>query len=138
MDEQRRQVLEMLAQGKVTAEGAERLIDALEREQPQLHPKATSRPKYLRVLVSEDQTDGGEPTHVDLRVPLKLLRAGVRLASLIPPRALNQVNTKLQSNGVPVDLVELKPQDLDDLIDHLDELTVDVDDAGTQVRIFCE
>jgi polyhydroxyalkanoate synthesis regulator phasin len=34
MNEQRRQILQMLAEGKITADEAERLIDALEREQP--------------------------------------------------------------------------------------------------------
>jgi polyhydroxyalkanoate synthesis regulator phasin len=35
MNEQRRQILEMLAEGKITADEAQRLIDALEREQPE-------------------------------------------------------------------------------------------------------
>ena len=34
MNEERRQVLQMLAEGKVTADEAERLIDALERDEP--------------------------------------------------------------------------------------------------------
>ncbi|MEK8105747.1 hypothetical protein NKG94_12490 [Micromonospora sp. M12] len=40
--------------------------------------------KYLRVLV--DATDNGEPSRVNVRVPLQLLRAGVRLAALVPRR----------------------------------------------------
>jgi hypothetical protein len=35
LDQQRRQVLEMLAEGTITVEQAERLIDALKREQPE-------------------------------------------------------------------------------------------------------
>ncbi len=38
MNEQRRQILQMLAEGKITADEAERLIDALEREQPESPP----------------------------------------------------------------------------------------------------
>jgi len=141
MNEQRRQILQMLAEGKITADEAERLIDALEREQPESPSGATARPKprpkYLRVLVVENP-GGDEPGLVNVRVPLNLLRAGVRLASLIPPQALSRVNDELSKSGVPIDLTELKPQHIEDLIDQLDDLTVDVDDRDTKVQVFCE
>jgi hypothetical protein len=143
MNEQRRQILQMLADGKITADEAERLIDALDREQPESPPGATPRPKprpkYLRVVVnSEDDSGGDGPSRVNVRVPLQLLRAGVRLTSLIPPQALTQVNTKLHESGVPIDLTQLKPQHIEELIEQLDELTVDVDEPGTKVQVFCE
>jgi polyhydroxyalkanoate synthesis regulator phasin len=141
MNEQHRQVLQMLAEGKITADEAERLIDALERQQPEspagAAPRSKPRPKYLRVLV-EDTSGGDVPTRVNVRVPLQLLRAGVRLTSLIPPRALTRINTELDKSGVPIDLTELKPQQLEELIEQLDELTVDVDDPGAKVQVFCE
>ncbi|SCG66302.1 SHOCT-like domain-containing protein [Micromonospora inositola] len=143
MNEQRRQVLEMLAEDKITADEAERLIDALEREQPESPPGAAPRPKprpkYLRVVVnSEDDSGGDGPSRVNVRVPLQLLRAGVRLTSLIPPQALTQVNTKLHESGVPIDLTQLKPQHIEELIEQLDELTVDVDQPDAKVQVFCE
>jgi hypothetical protein len=91
------------------------------------------------VLVeSADGTGDDGPSRLDIRVPLQLLRAGVRLTSLIPPRALTKVNAELERAGVPVDLGELKPQDLGELIDQLDDIAVDVDDPGDKVQIFCE
>src|SRR5215470_371449 len=143
MNEQRRQILQMLAEGKISANDAERLIDALEREQPKSPPGAgprpKPRPKYLRVVVnSEDESGGDGPSRVNVRVPLQLLRAGVRLTSLIPPQALTRVNAELNKSGVPIDLTELKPQQLEDLIEQLDEVTVDVDDHDTNVHVFCE
>ncbi|MGW0533287.1 SHOCT-like domain-containing protein [Streptomyces sp. NPDC003032] len=146
MDEQRRQILHMLAEGKITADEAERLIDALEREQPQpaQSPQAAAarqkaRPKYLRVVVNSTDDSGGDAaSRVDIQVPLQLLRAGVRLTSLIPPQALTKVNAHLGKSGVPIDLTELKPQHLEDLIDQLDEVTVDVDDPDAKVQVFCE
>ncbi|GGV30937.1 hypothetical protein GCM10010182_62760 [Actinomadura cremea] len=143
MNERRRQVLQMLAEGRITAGEAERLIDALARARPEApagvasSPKA--RPKYLRVVVSsEDDSGGGGPTRINIRVPLQLLRAGVRLASLVPPQALAKVNAELDKSGVPIDLTELKPQHIEELIEHLDDLTVDVDDPDAKVRVFCE
>lgn len=143
MNEQRRQILEMLAEGKITADEAERLIDALARQEPETAPGAAARtkprPKYLRLLVnSEDGSGGDGPTRVNVRIPLQLLRAGVRLTSLIPPHALTKVNAELAKSGVPIDLTELKPQHLEELIEQLDDVTIDVDDPDTQVQVFCE
>jgi hypothetical protein len=36
------------------------------------------------------------------------------------------------------DINQLKPENLEDLIDHLNDLQVDVDQEKTKVRIFCE
>jgi hypothetical protein len=142
MNEQRRQILQMLAEGKITADDAERLIDALEREQPESRPGAAPRPKprpkYLRVVMNAEEESGEGPSRVNIRVPLQLLRAGVRLTSLIPPQALAQINEQLHKSGVPIDLTQLKPQHIEELIEHLDELTVDVDDRSAKVQVFCE
>ncbi|MEV8451755.1 hypothetical protein AB0467_24470 [Streptomyces sp. NPDC052095] len=143
MDEQRRQVLRMLADGKITADEAERLIDALERDRPRERQEAASRPgtrrRYLRVMVVDTADTAGEgPSRVDIRVPLQLLRAGVRLTSLLPPRAVARANEELRRSGVPIDLAELKPKDLEELVDQLDEVSVDVEDPEAKVRIFCE
>jgi SHOCT-like protein len=143
MNEQRRQILQMLSEGKITADEAERLIDALEREQPESPPGAAPRPKprpkYLRVVVNSSDNFGGDgPGQVNVRVPLQLLRAGVRLTSLIPPQALSQVNVELNKSGVPIDLTQLKPQHIEELIEQLDDVTVDVDQPEAKVRVFCE
>jgi hypothetical protein len=143
MNEQRRQILQMLAESKITANEAERLIDALERQQPESPPGAAPRPKprpkYLRLVVnSEDDSSGDGPSRINIRVPLQLLRAGVRLTSLIPPQALTQVNAELTRSGVPIDLTQLKPQHVEELIEQLDELSVDLDQPDAKVQVFCE
>jgi hypothetical protein len=140
MNDQRKDVLGMLAEGKVTAEEAEQLIAALERDQPpaasSLDVRPTGKAKYLRVVV--DALEDGEPTRVNVRVPLQLLRAGVQLAALIPAQALDRANTELNKSGVPLDLTELKPAQLEALVEHLDEMTVEVDSPDAKVRVFCE
>lgn len=141
MNEQRRQILQMLAEGKITTEEAERLIDALEREQPESTPGAgprpNPRPKYLRVVVV-DNSNGDEPGLVNVRVPLQLLRAGVRLTSLIPAQALARVSAELNKSGVPINLTELKPQDIEEFIEQLGDIAVDVDEPDAKVHVFCE
>jgi polyhydroxyalkanoate synthesis regulator phasin len=141
MNEQRKDILDMLAEGKITAEEAEQLIAALERDQPQTSSsledaRPRGKAKYLRVLV--DSLEDGEPGRVNVRVPLQLLRAGVKLAALIPPQALERLNAELGKSGVPFDLSQLKPEQLEELVDHLDEMTLEVDQTDARVRIFCE
>ncbi|MBM2620755.1 hypothetical protein JIG36_35170 [Actinoplanes sp. LDG1-06] len=142
MNEQRRQILQMLSEGKVTADEAERLLDALDRQQPEppptpaAYPKA--RPKYLRVVVHSEEGGSDGPTRINVRVPIQLLRAGVKLASLVPPQALLKVNAELGKSGVPIDLTQLKPEQLEELIDQLDEVTIDVDDPGAKIQVFAE
>jgi hypothetical protein len=143
MNDDRRAILQMLADGKITADEAERLISAMERTGPTPRPAegpAASHnktpPKYLRVSVDADVH--GDATKVNIRVPMALLRAGVRLTSIIPPEARDQVNAELAKNGVPFDIGQLKPENLDELISHLDDLTVDVDSSDARVRVFCE
>ncbi|MFY9852487.1 MAG: hypothetical protein WAK26_01260 [Terracidiphilus sp.] len=144
MNENRKQILEMLAAGKITADEAERLIAALEYEPPASSgARAEDAPgktkaKYLRVLVEANEKGG--PMTVNVRVPMQLLRAGVRLASLIPVQAHDQFDSAMSRHGVPLTLSQIKPENLEELIDHLEDLTVDVNgnDDVAKVRVFCE
>ncbi|HEY1809748.1 MAG TPA: hypothetical protein VGG42_14370 [Acidobacteriaceae bacterium] len=156
MGDERRQVLEMLAAGKINAGEAERLLAALEggarNETAGSAASAASgaaagnktKPKYLRVLVEADESMTGlkgGPTTVNVRVPMQLLRAGVRLAGLIPQQAHDQLDAAFSKHGVPLSLSQIKPENLEELIDHLGDLTVDVDGKDgnpTKVKVFCE
>ena len=156
MNENRRQILEMLANGKINADEAERLLAAIEPDSSSTATKpganagagstaspGKARSKYLRVLVEADEAMTGMkgPTTVNVRVPMQLLRAGVRLASLIPAQAHEQLDEALSRHGVPLTLSQIKPENLEELIDHLEDLTVDVDGKDgnkTRVRVFSE
>jgi hypothetical protein len=143
MNENRRKILEMLAAGQITADEAERLLTALETESSSTNagsngPEAAKpKPKYIRVLVSEENREG-KPVKVNVRVPIQLLRWGVKLSSLIPPEARERVNFAMHRKGVTFDLGQIKPENVEEMIEHLNDLTVDVDDEKTTVRIFCE
>ena len=96
-----------------------------------------TRAKYLRVLVdANDDLEG--PTKVNVRVPMQLLRAGVRLTGVIPTRARDEVNAALRKEGITFDINNVTPQNLEELVEQLRELTVDVTNEHTKVRVFCE
>ena len=142
---ERRQVLEMLAQGKITPEDADRLLDKLESAAPPAaDPSAAglkmirevtgsadrvpANPKFLRVQV--DSSDGDK---VNIRVPLALVRTGVKLSAMMPKDA----NETLSEKGI--DLSNLSSLKGEELIEALRDLTVDVNSSdGDKVRIFCE
>jgi hypothetical protein len=141
MNEERRRILSMLSQGKITAEEAESLLDALP---PEAKPaavtgtaEAVGAPKYLRVVV-----EGGQGPHggkVNVRVPMNLIRAGVRLAAVLPNGVHDQVNKALKENGIEFDVSKIKPENLEELVEQLAELTVDVEgNDGERVKVFCE
>jgi hypothetical protein len=138
MNEERRKVLDMLAQGKITVDEAEKLLAAVGGAEPEeaAGPDASGRRswKYLRVQV-EPASDKGE--RVNIRVPFKLIRAGLKFAAFIPREAQDKVHQAFKEKGMDVDLARITPQDLEEIVANLDDMTVEVD-GKDKVRIFCE
>jgi hypothetical protein len=95
-----------------------------------------TKPRFLRVLV--DDSSKGDNTRVNIRVPLQLIRAGVKISALMPQNARHQVSDALEKKGMHLDLSQLSPETLDAFVEGLSDLTVDVDDDETKVRVFCE
>jgi hypothetical protein len=95
-------------------------------------PSATGTPKFLYVKVT-----GGKDT-VDVKVPLAVLRTGLKLTSLIPPQAMDQINESMDEHGMSLDFNNLKPEDIEELIISLREMEINVNSAdGENVRVFC-
>lgn len=141
----------MLAEGKINAEEAERLLDALDSRNAAAAPAAggstasgtaikgdpgplvAALPKFLYVKV---QGDKGE--NVDVKVPLALVRSGLKLTSLIPPQAMDQINESMSEHGMSIDFNNLKPEDIEELVDALREMEVNViGDKGETVKVYC-
>lgn len=138
MNEERRRILNMLGEGKITAQEAERLLESLAAPTASAgEPIPNANPRYLRVLVEGD--NGQHGGKVNVRVPFSLIRAGVRLAALLPTVAYEPINKALKENGVDFDVSKVKPENLEELVQHLSELSVDVEgNNGEKVRVFCE
>ncbi len=136
MKEERRQILDMLAQGAINTEEADRLLEKLadgaaEPETENLIDTTDAprgRLKFLRIHV--DSSDGDK---VNIRIPLGLIRSGVALAAVLPGDA----SEKLCARGF--DLNQLAHLNGEALEEALRELQIDVDsEDGDVVRIFCE
>ena len=143
MGEDRKRILGMLAEGKITTAEADTLLEALESsaEAPAAAPAPSSdwptgpaangTPKFMYVKVTGKDT-------VDVKIPLALLRTGLKLTSLIPKQAMDQINESMGEQGMSIDFNNLKPQDIEELITSLREMEVNVHSSeGDDVRVFC-
>ena len=137
MNEERKKVLEMLAEGKISADEAERLIEALANKTTETSPQTAltktldNLPHYLFVKV--DAVDGDK---VNIRVPLKLIKAGIKLKALLPQDAQDKINVKLSEKGI--NLEDFAAENFKDILDALTEFEMNVDDKkGDKVRIYC-
>ena len=139
MNENSRRVLEMLAEGKVTVDEAERLISLVDGEPAatastqQIAHRGPEAARFLRVTID---SEGGE--HVDVRVPLALIKAGVKLHTLLPEQAAKGIRKTMKKQGIDVDLHDLRTDGVEQLIDALCEIEVNVQDGEDKVRVYCE
>lgn len=143
MADNQRKILEMLADKKVSVDEAYRLLSLVAPETDKGDGESgKSRPpaKYLRVMITSAEGAGSadKPEHVNIRVPMTLIRAGVKLASLIPPSAYNKVDTALKEKGIDFDLRNIKPEDIEELVTALSDLEVDIRDGKETVRVYVE
>lgn len=147
MSEDRKRILGMLAEGKITADEADMLLDSLGTAAGQTPaapqasasedwptgPSKSGTPRFLYVKVDSTNKD-----KVDVKVPLALLRTGLKLTSLIPPQAMEQINSSMSEAGMSFDLNNLKPEDIESIIESLREMEVNVNSAeGDRIRVFC-
>ena len=144
MTENKKKILEMLAEGKISVDEASRLLSLVDQENAPEEssptaPTSKKQPKYLRVVVHPNNGDAsGEGERVNVRVPLALLHAGVRLATLIPAKASDHVSDALKDKGIDLDMRNIKPEHIDQLIEALSDLEVDVHDKKEKVRVYVE
>jgi len=132
MNESRKKVLAMLSDGKITVDEAaqllEKMSDPAEPERPSAPQAPVKNPRFLRVVVNSSDGD-----KVNVRVPLSLIRTGIKLGSLMPKEAAEVVSEK------GFDLSSLSQLDENELAQALSELTVEVDGSdGDTVRVFAE
>ena len=133
MSEERRKVLEMLSNGKITVQEAEQLLHAVTPD-PATEDKKVE-PRYFRILVNKPAREGKKAENVNIRVPMTVVRGGLRLGALFPGM-LGKKKIQLD-NGAELDLSKVTYTDLEAMIKDIGELTVDVD-GDAQVRIRCE
>ena len=132
-----RKVLDMVAEGKITAADAEKLLEKLENssgaeeKQPETGPATSGfrRVRFLRIQVDEPGRK-----QVNIRLPLAFAFSGKSLLGVLPAT----VTEKLKERGIDLDQLRSGLSKGEDA-EILQQLNVDVDKGdGKKVRIFCE
>ncbi len=140
MNNNQKKILEMLAENKISVAEAERLFSLTDSGQDSEVKSPRKNPKYLRVNIQPlaGSSQPGESESVNVRVPMSLLRAGMKLASIIPPSAYENVDSALKDKGIKFDLRDIKPENIEDLIEALGDMEVDIEDAKNRVKVYTE
>jgi hypothetical protein len=143
----KKRILDMLAQNKISADDAYRLLSAMDSGEggreggTRAETAVKGKARYLRVTVLPDPEaeKTGNYDRVNIRVPMSLIRAGIKLTSLIPSEARDKVNLALHEKGIDFDERNMKPEDIEELIGALSDLEVDViSKTGEKVKVFVE
>lgn len=144
MSENQKKILQMLAEGKISVDEAQRLLSLTGTEKETLNESnstaSKSAPRYLHVVVEPKPGTAPEHRHgrVNVRVPFGLIRAGMKLATLIPPEAADKVNDAMKEKGMSFDMRHLKIEDIEELISALHDSEVNVDTDDETVRVYAE
>jgi DNA-directed RNA polymerase subunit F len=139
MSEERKKILEMLAERKISVEEAEKLLSAISESEGESVPgekAGSAKLKYLRVVV-EPGPGSKNDEKVNIRVPIKLIRAGIKLASLLPNDVQGKVDDALKEKGLSLDFSQINEENIEEIVESLRDLTVDVE-GEERVRIYCE
>ena len=110
MNSERKQILQMLADGKIKVDEAERLIKALDDtgdawDDSETEPGSRrKKPRFLCVKVQSEPGSDHKHENVNIKIPILLLKAGVKLGSLMPDKAKGEVSTHLAEHGISLDL----------------------------------
>jgi hypothetical protein len=171
MSEETRRVLDLLAQGRIQVDEADRLLAAIGMASTDSAPTGAaaagkgsataeaSSAKFLRITVTKPRSwvgddeehprrawmwpgyISGRSREVTIRVPVALVRNGMRLGAMIPGLTGSGLRARLRERGVDVDLSKIDADTIDRLVNELGEVNIDVvSERGSkaQVRITCE
>ena len=143
MNDDTRRVLDLLAQGKITVDEADQLLRAIAAPAPgaaAAGPDAAARPalRWVRIAVHKQAKEGHKDKDVNIRVPISIVRSGMRLGALIPGLAGDQVAAKMRERGLDVDFSKLDGAAIDAILKDLGDTNIEIDSGKAHVRITCE
>jgi hypothetical protein len=147
MSDDTRRILDLVANGKVTVDEAEQLMQAIGASPPPapaaaapLAPDAAERvqPRWVRINVHKTAREGKHDKDVNIRVPIAIVKSGMRLGALIPGLAGDQVAARMREKGLDVDFSKLDAATIEAVLKELGDTNIEIESGKSQVRITCE
>ncbi|MBN1689808.1 MAG: hypothetical protein JW901_02165 [Dehalococcoidia bacterium] len=150
MSENQKRVLQMLAEGKITVGEAQRLLslvnpqDTGENKSGNTGRDARHLPRFIHIIVEPKpgvsylEGDRRHHSKVNIRVPLSLIRAGIKFATLIPSDTAEHVDKAFKEKGFSFDIKKLKEEDIQEMLTSLENSEINVDNEREVVKIYSE
>lgn len=143
MDEKQK-ILKMVEDGKITAQDAIELLDALGQDdqavppEPPKAPKVPGKKKMFRIRIDAGGSNGEGKAKVNVNIPISVAKKLTSLTKVIPDSA----KSEMEKEGFNIDELNLK--ELLEAIESgdIDEEIVDIDatgeEGGAKVKIYVD
>ena len=152
MSDESRRVLDLLAQGKITVDEAQHLLSALGAPPPGPDAAAGAgddadrpAPRWVRINIHKPAKEGHRPKDVNIRVPVSVMKGGIRLGAIIATFAGEKAARRMRERGIDLDLStingdlsKLNGPEFEQFLKSLDDVNIEIDDGKAQVRITAE
>ena len=146
-----RRILELLSQGKITVDDADRLIQAVSADRAVAVPADTAadarpRARWFRINIHKPAKDEAhQPKDVNIRVPIAVAKGGMRLGAIIATFAGEKAAQRMKARGLDLDLSAINGDlsrmngaEFEAFMKSLDEMNIEIDDGRSTVRITAE
>lgn len=133
MRSERFRLLSLLVSGKITVKEADELLNTIDTNGCQ---QITNKKNvcFFCVQISNSKKDD-----IDIKVPLNLVRAGMKLKSLIPAQAVDKLTEFMKLQGINFEITGKRQGNTEELIQSLAEMQVDVKSQnGDTVKVYCQ
>jgi hypothetical protein len=146
-----RRILDMLSQGKITVDDAEKLLKALSAAQPTDAAAAdpatdeARRARWVRINIHKPANEQHREKDVNIRVPIAVVKGGMRLGAIIATFAGEKAAQRMKARGIDLDMAKINGDfskmngaEFDAFLKSIDDANIEIDDGRSQVRITCE
>lgn len=134
----RKRVLELLAQGKITVDEADQLLRVMAAGGGDHGPHGASEPKndqprWVRITIDKVAREGRPAKQVNIRVPMTFVRGGVRLGAMFPRMVNDAAFQRLREQGLDFDFSKIDLTQLDSVLRDAGEMTIDSEQAHVRI-----
>jgi hypothetical protein len=144
-----RRVLDMLQEGKITVDEADRLLKALAADRTESATAgatdASERVRWIRINIQKPANDGHKAKNLNIRVPIAVVKGGMRLGAIIGTFAGDKAARRMKAQGLDIDMAKISSDlsqmngpEFDEFLRSLNETNIEIDDGRSQVRITAE
>jgi hypothetical protein len=147
-----RRILDLLQEGKITVDEADRLIKALTADRPPETAAADTatggpeRVRWIRINIQKPANGAGhQAKNVNIRVPIAIVKGGMRLGAIIGTFAGEKAARRMKAEGLDIDLAKISSDlsqmngpEFDEFLRSLNDTNIEIDDGKSQVRITAE